>query len=67
MKTATIEVYCVWGTKWHCADVLYRGKLLKRIDASKVDTSQSHINGLLTLAQQWAHNNGFTHIKATLV
>lgn len=66
-KTATIEVYQVWGTVHFCADVFYRGKLLKRVDASEVDPTKAHINGLLEVARQWAHNNGFTHIKASIV
>ena len=67
MKTATIDVYQVWGTGYCCADVLYRGKILKRIDASKLDSAQGHVNGLLELAKAWAFNNGFTHIKAGMV
>ncbi|KVE35710.1 hypothetical protein [Burkholderia sp. BDU5] len=57
MRTATIEVYHVWGTKSHkSADVLYRGKLLCR--RAGIESQQK----LLDEARKWAHDHGFTHV-----
>ena len=56
MKTATIDVYHVWGTKsCKSADVFYRGKMLYR--AAGWELQQK----LLDDAQEWARNHGFTH------
>ena len=58
MKTAKINVYHVFGTKNQtCADVTYRGKLLKRIHG--IDTPQKHLD----TARLWAYENGFTNTK----
>ncbi|QEP52832.1 hypothetical protein AMP1_5 [Burkholderia phage AMP1] len=57
MKTATIEVYHVFGTRsCKSADVLYRGKLLYR--AAGLEQQQK----LLDDARKWALDKGFTHI-----
>jgi hypothetical protein len=57
MKTATIEVYHVFGTRsCKSADVLYRGKLLYR--AAGLELQQK----LLEQARKWAHDHGFTHV-----
>jgi hypothetical protein len=57
MKTATIDVYHVFGTRsCKSADVLYRGKLLYR--AAGLELQQK----LLDDARKWAHANGFTHV-----
>ena len=58
MKTATIRVYHVFGTKKQTsADVLYRGKVLKFFEG--IDTPQKY----LEMARQWSHQNGFSHTK----
>lgn len=57
MKTATIEVYHVFGTKSHkAADVRYRGRLLYR--AAGMELQQK----LLDDARKWALDQGFTHV-----
>ncbi|NUX98750.1 hypothetical protein [Paraburkholderia youngii] len=58
MKTATIEVYHVFGTKsCKSADVLYRGKLLCR--RAGIENQQK----LLDEARKWALAHGFTHVQ----
>lgn len=58
MKTATIDVCHVFGTKntvYAC--VKYRGKILfKRMENESP-------NNILTIARDWTINNGFSHIK----
>ncbi|AQT27808.1 hypothetical protein HOR67_gp46 [Ralstonia phage RS-PI-1] len=57
MKTATIEVYHVFGTRsTKSADVKYRGRLLYR--AAGIELQQK----LLDDARKWAHEHGFTHV-----
>jgi hypothetical protein len=57
MKSATIEVYHVFGTRsCKSADVLYRGKLLYR--AAGLELQQK----LLDDARKWAVSHGFTHV-----
>ena len=58
MKTATIEVFHVWGTMNTVGvQVKYRGKtLLTR-------TAKCTPNEMLTFAQGWSLEHGFTHIK----
>lgn len=66
MKTATIRVNHVFGTKGsYCADVFYRGKLLKTFDSSNYTGFGSQVNTLAAMAQQWAHANGFSHVAVT--
>lgn len=56
MKTATIRIYHVFGTrKQTAADVLYRGRVLRFFEG--IDTPQKYLD----LARTWAHDNGFTH------
>ena len=58
MKTATINVYHVWGSKsTTAADVRYRGKLLRAY------MSRETPQALLDQARAWAHAHGFTHTK----
>ena len=58
MKTATINVYHVFGTKRTTgADVRYRGKLLRYYVEN--ETPQK----LLDKAREWAYGHGFTHTK----
>ena len=58
MKTATINVYHVWGTsRTTAADVLYRGRALRRF------CENASPQTLLDQARNWAHANGFTHTK----
>lgn len=62
MKTATIEIYHVFGTKaLNGADVWYRGKLQHRVADSYAPQR------LLDLARMWAYENGFTHVKVRYV
>jgi hypothetical protein len=56
MKTATIEVYHVHGTKGTtAARVLYRGKILWS------DMRNENPQVLANAAQNWARTQGFTH------
>ena len=58
MKTATIRVYHVFGTKNQTsADVVYRGRVLRFFEG--IDTPQKYLD----MARQWAYNNGFSHTK----
>ena len=58
MKTATINVYHVFGTKNQTSvDIRYRGKLLRYF--SGIENPQT----LLDKARDWAHANGFSHTK----
>jgi len=57
MKTATIKIYHIYGTKnGFSADVSYRGKLLVCFDGRDV-----HI--LENMARIWARNRNYTHTK----
>ncbi len=57
MKTATINIYHIYGTKnGIAADVTYRGKLLVCFDGQDVQSLES-------LARIWARNRNFTHTK----
>jgi hypothetical protein len=67
MKTATIRVNHIFGTKnSFCADIFYRGKLLKTFDSDKYTGFGSKANTLSALAQIWAHENGFSDVNVTL-
>lgn len=58
MKTATIRIYHVFGTKkTTAADVRYRGKLLRYYIENETPKT------LLDKAREWAHAHGFTHTK----
>ena len=58
MKTATIIIHHVFGTKGTSyAEVQYRGK---RRWAHMANIS---INDMLSQAKDWAKNEGFTHFK----
>lgn len=58
MKTATINVYHVWGSKsTTAADVRYRGKLVRAYMGKESPQT------LLDQAREWAYTNGFTHTK----
>lgn len=64
MKTATIRVNHIFGTKnEYCADIFYRGKLIKSFDSSKFSGFGSKPNSLAAVAQQWAHANTFSHCR----
>ena len=57
MKTATIRVNHIFGTrKGLCADISYRGRLLKSFDGEDMKP-------LIETARVWSVNQGFTHIK----
>lgn len=57
MKTASIRVYHIFGTKGeYCGDVFYRNKLLYTL-------SGIHPGDILKVCQNWALNSGFTHVK----
>lgn len=58
MKTATIEVYRQYGSRYdyYYADVYYRGKRIARMEGHiERETVQSAI--------VWVLKNGFTHYK----
>ena len=60
MKTATINIYHVFGTRrTTSASVYYRGMRLYTITGN--DTPQQYCNK----AREWAHANGFTHTKVS--
>jgi len=63
MKTATISIYLMRGTMNYYADVFYRGRLLISFDRRVLAQHESQSNGLNKYAQNWALNNGFTHVK----
>jgi len=57
MKTATIKIYHIYGTKnGLSADVTYRGKLLVCFDGHDAQVLES-------LARIWARNRSYTHTK----
>ena len=57
MKTATIKIYHISGTKnGFSADVTYRGKLLVCFDGHNAQVLEA-------LARIWARNRSYTHIK----
>ena len=58
MKTATIRVYHVFGTKsLFASDIFYRGKMRAFFEGK--GNPQTYTDK----AQAWAHANGFTHTK----
>lgn len=58
MKTATIEVFHVWGTmNTTGVQVKYRGKTLL------TKTAKCSPNEILKFAQEWILRHGFTHMK----
>ena len=59
MKTATINVYHVFGTRNTVAGrVMYRGRaLFWSVTANETPTA------ILQQCTEWAKANGFTHIK----
>lgn len=60
MKTATIQVHHVFGTKGTSfAGVFYRGKRLKYWMENESE------NVLFERAKAWAFSNGFSHIRVT--
>ena len=61
MKTATITLYHIYGTRCGIsADVTYRGKLIYSIQGNEPEQK------LCDMARKWAHNAGFTHTKIIL-
>lgn len=57
MKTATIKIYHIYGTKnGIAADVTYKGKLLVCFDGHGVQSLKS-------MARVWARNRSYTHTK----
>lgn len=57
-KTARIVGYHVFGTKTTCAvDVLYRGRVLRGSLGRR-----SEETALRTAAENWAKQQGFTHV-----
>lgn len=57
MKTATIKIYHIYGTRnEYCAEVFYRGQLLNCAYGMRHDDT-----GLI--CARWALKNGFTHLK----
>jgi hypothetical protein len=60
MKTATINIYHIYGTKnGFSADVTYRGKMLASFDGQDVQSLEA-------LARIWARNRSYTHTKVVL-
>lgn len=58
MKTATIEIFHIFGTKGTTGcQVKYRGKTL----FSKMENLPT--NTMLNIARDWSLASGFTHIK----
>jgi hypothetical protein len=67
MKTATIRVNHIYGTKNdYCADIFYRGKLLASFDRRVLDLAVSQPQGLLNWARTWAYRNGFSNVSVTM-
>jgi len=57
MKTATINIYHIYGTKnGFSADVTYKGKLLVCFDGRDIQALES-------MARIWARNRNYTHTK----
>lgn len=57
MKTATIKIYHIYGTKnGIAADVTYKGKLLVCFDGHDIQSLESR-------ARVWARNRNYTHTK----
>jgi hypothetical protein len=64
MKTATIEIHHIYGTKnQYLAMVKYRNKVLKRLDCNDVLSWDAMKRGLINAAKAWATVNGFSHYK----
>lgn len=58
MKTATIQIHHVFGTKSTVfCGVFYRGWTLKYWMENETETE------LFNRAKSWAFSNGFTHVK----
>lgn len=58
MKTATINVYHVYGTRNTVAGrVMYRGRVLWDVMANETP------NTIMKQCVDWAKANGFSHIK----
>lgn len=58
MKTATINVHHVFGTRNTVAGrVMYRGRSLWWVTANETP------NTILRQCTEWARSNGFSHIK----
>lgn len=58
MKTATINVYRVFGTRNTVSGrVMYRGRVLWSVTANETP------NAILKQCTEWAKANWFTHIK----
>lgn len=57
MKTATVKIYQIYGTKSAiCADVSYRSKLLTYVE--NLDLEALH-----AIVKTWARNRKFTHVR----
>ena len=57
MKTATVRIYHIFGTKNEfCADVMYRGRLLRYFYGEGPQA-------LCDKARAFAHAQGYTHTK----
>jgi len=60
IKTATITVYHIFGTKGsYAADIFYRGKMI-------FTTENNSIRECAEKANNWSFNNGFNRYKLTL-
>lgn len=63
MKTATLDVYQLFGcNEWQC-DVTYCGKILASFNRMHVVGWESMKRGVTDRAKAWAECNGFTHYK----
>lgn len=61
MRTVTYDAYVPWGQdRWVCTRLIYRGVALKQeiVPNSCQDLSAARKNLL-----DWAHREGFTHVK----
>ena len=56
-KTATIRIRPIFGCKSDCADISYRGVILKSFEGNNMAQK------LCYMSRKWAHENGFTHTK----
>jgi len=63
-KTATVDVYLMWGTHEWVADILYRGEILATVDRRDLASHESLKIGVTEKAKIKALSMGFTRIKA---
>lgn len=67
MKTATIDLYHVWGTPHNCVALFYRGEELTPWESPTCPLPQwipADENGIERL-RQVARKQGFTHVRFT--